>query len=250
MMLTRFARQEALSFMQYSGSTTQSGQERLRAAHVLVIGAGGLGCPVLTYLACAGVGVITVIDDDVVSVTNLNRQFLYGVADIGKSKVACCAQHFSSHYDDVRVLAQKHRLYADNIAELTRGADVLVDCVDNMETRFIVNDYAAAHNIPLVEGGVDGLYGFCLLMQNMPDAEGACLRCMSVPMAEQKSPSVLSTTTGVIGALQAQLCIQALLGKAAQAHNKIFHYDGYSLECEAVQIQQNPNCITCHKKIL
>ncbi len=247
-MSLRFARQASLPFMRSSDNAAQSGQEALRTAHVAVIGAGGLGCPVLTYLACAGVGTLTVIDNDAVSLTNLNRQFLYSVADIGTNKARCCARHFAQQYDDIHVIAHAIAVNADNLAQLTVGADILVDCVDNMTTRFLVNDYAVAHNIPLVEGGVDDMYGFCLLIHRVREAEGACLRCINTPVAEQEKAAILGTTAGIIGVLQAQLCIQSLLGKTAQAHNKIFHYDGHSLECEALQIQQDPNCILCHKK--
>ncbi len=219
----------------------ESGQEILQNSCVAVIGAGGLGCPVLTYLAAVGVGKIIIIEFDEVSVSNLNRQMLYGIDDIGKPKAQIAATHLTRQYGDIEVIPKAIRLTKENIAEAVFGADVIVDCVDNIATRLLVNDFAIENKIMVVEGGISGFYGFQFTVLG----EHPCLRCAG--FTEQKnSPKTftpaIGATAGIIGSLQASVCIKLLLGQTEGLKGKLLQYDGIRLEFDETSVVSNPTC--------
>ncbi len=220
------------------------GQKTLSSAHVIVIGAGGLGCPVLTYLASAGVGHLIIIDGDIISMSNLNRQTLFGIQDIGKSKAQLAAQKLTQQYTDIKVTPIENMLEAHNVAELLAGATVIVDCVDSNATRLLVSDYAAKHNIFVIEGALNGFYGYCLLL-----GQGICLRCIGFgskqklgqELEQDKWPS-LGTTAGVIGSIMANMTLHVLLNDISMLQGRIIHYDGKTMEFDSVTVQSSPNC--------
>ncbi len=215
------------------------GQAMFANAHVLVIGAGGLGSPVFNYLAAAGIGKISIVDGDLVSLSNLNRQFFYGINDVGQSKVIICAKKLSEQYADVKIVAHNEYITQENVEKIASDVSVIVDCVDSTPTRLMLNDFAVKNNIPLVEGSMDGLYGFCLSI-----VDGACLRCAGIENNNaHKEWSALGTTAGIIGTLQAQMCIKILLGQAQDLSGRIIHYDGNRLEFDEVLVNKNPKCI-------
>ncbi len=216
-----------------------TGQKKLQKAHVVIVGAGGLGCPVLTYLASAGVGKISIIDMDDIEISNLNRQFLYGKKDIGKPKAQTAAAVIQEKYSDVIVNGVKEKLEAHNIESLLFKADVIVDCVDSIKTRLLVNDFAIAKEIPLVEGGIDGWYGYCLCISK----EGPCLRCAGYSEKfQQKSTAVLGATAGVIGSIQASHTIKILINGIQEFTGRIIQYDGKEMCIDSIQIHRNQQC--------
>ncbi len=217
----------------------QKGQERLAASKVTVIGAGGLGSPVLTYLASAGVGKLQIVDCDVVSESNLNRQFLHHTDDVGKLKVLSAKEKLSMLNPDVVLSTVNRRLNGENIEECLIGSDVVVDCVDNTDTRIMVARACINLNIPLVEGGVSGLYGYVIdIGRDYP-----CLSCLGYDNVKPVTPiPVLGVTAGIIGCMQANECIKLLLGIGEPLYGRMLNYDGLSGTWEEIQVKKDENC--------
>lgn len=159
----------------------------------------------LTYLECAGVGKITIIDSDTISESDLNRQFLYCISDIGKENMSLAAISLSQRFDDIELLPMSSELNSNNIAELLSTVHIILDCVDNIKTRLLVNDFAVYLGIPLVEAGIIGFYGF--LISILKDT--SCLRCFDYDNTnQQENIPALGATAGVIGSLQVTECIK------------------------------------------
>ena len=217
----------------------RKGQDILQKASVTVIGAGGLGSPVLTYLTEAGIGHIRCIDGDVVSLSNLNRQFLHEEAGIGKAKADSAAKRLKQMNSSVHVEAIYDRITESNVIELIGDVNVVVDCVDNIAARLWVNNACLQKNIPLVEGGVSGFYGFVTSI--VPSC--ACLECMGYHrrMDRQIVPA-LGTTAGVIGALQANECLKILLGVGNPLYGRILQYDGLAGEFDEIEVKKSDTC--------
>lgn len=222
----------------------KEGQERLGKASVTVVGAGGLGCPVLTYLAAAGVGRIRIIDCDEVNITNLNRQFLHGEYDIEKKKAYSAAEKLKKLNSDVKTEPVCTYLTEENAETLIGDADVVVDCVDNIKTRLIVNKVCLRKRIPLVEGGITGFYGF--VTDILP--EYACLACLGYKekMDKEEIPA-LGACAGVIGALQAGECLKILLEAGEPLYGRILQYDGLLGSFDEIETMKHEDCFL-HKK--
>ncbi|MGC6174087.1 HesA/MoeB/ThiF family protein [Lacrimispora sp. 38-1] len=217
----------------------EEGQNALKNSKVTVIGAGGLASPVLTYLACAGVGSITLIDYDTVSESNLNRQFLYHENDMGMNKAELAGDVLNSLNSQITINPVSERIDGENIGKIISGADVVIDCVDNVETRLIVNRECIKQDIPLVEGGVYGFYGFVMSVKR----DFPCLECIGYGNTKLKRPGpVLGAVVGVIGSLQAVECIKILLGLDDVLYGKMLNYDGLSVSFDLVELQKNDLC--------
>lgn len=217
----------------------EEGQNRLQNALVTVIGAGGLGSPVLTYLAEAGVGHIRCIDEDTVSLTNLNRQFLHGEQDIGKKKVDSAKETLEALNSNIQVDAICCKVTDENVEKLIEGSDAVVDCVDNITSRLSTNRACLKKNIPLVEGGISGFYGFVTVIQ----PESACLECMGYHEGmDGKVIPVIGTTAGVIGALQANECLKIILGSGEPLYGRMLQYDGLNGSFDEIEIQKSETC--------
>ena len=196
--LERYSRQLVLP--EWSGAA----QERLRDAGVIVVGAGALGSPVLLYLAAAGVGHLGVVDSDAVELSNLHRQPLHFTPDIGLSKAGNAVVKLSALNPEVQVDSYPVRLEEMNAEAIVMGADLVVDCSDSFETRYLVNDACCAQAVPLVEAGVLGSGG---LVMSVRPGESACYRC-AFPTVPTSAPScreagVLGPMAGLIGSIQA-----------------------------------------------
>jgi len=233
----RYERQLLMKEISYSG------QENLKNARVLVIGAGGLGCPVLTYLVCAGVGYIRIVDNDVISESNLNRQFLFGESDIGKEKATTAKKVLNVQNPEIIIEANVQRVTNENVDILLESIDIVVDCVDNIETRLIMNRTCIRNNIPLIEAGIEGFYGFVTIIRR----ETACLECMGFYEGEtNKTSPVIGVTAGVIGSLQANECIKMILGLDSDLNGKLLEYDGLNCTLEKIEVLKSPDC-SVHK---
>lgn len=223
----------------------EEGQKKLKESSVLVVGAGGLGCPVITALAEAGIGRIGIVDGDVVEETNLNRQFLYTPSDIGKGKAACAARWLCKFRPDIRVDIFECRLDESNAAEIMDNYDIVIAAVDNVGTRMVINKTAKASGIPLVDGAIDGFYGTIV---SVTDENTPCLACLN---PEGKEParvsSSLGTTTMVVGALEAQCAVMYLAGVPGRAE-AVMSYDGIYGTLEGVPVVKNPACKICGRK--
>lgn len=219
---------------------TQSGQENLKKARILVAGAGGLGSAILTYLAVAGVGEIRVIDGDIVELSNLNRQVLHSDKDIGRSKVDSAKEKLEALNPDISVEAIKEIITKDNVFELV-GDYPIVDAMDNLPTRLLLNRVAVKKNLPLFHGAV---YGFEGRATTVIPGKTACLRCLYQGVIPGKTP-VVGVTPAVIGCIQATEVIKYILGTGELLADRLLIYDGLSMRFSEVKLKKDLNCSEC-----
>jgi molybdopterin/thiamine biosynthesis adenylyltransferase len=221
----------------------QSGQTKLRQAKVLIAGAGGLGSPAALYLAAAGIGTLKIIDNDRVALSNLNRQILHGDSDIGKLKVDSAKKRLARLNSHTSIETIAETMTEGNAVALAAGCDVIIDALDNIETRFILNQAAVAHRIPFIHGAVNGFEGRAMTI--IP-GKSACLRCMHRGAAPSPSKfPVIGVAPGVIGAIQATEAIKVLLNIGRPLLNRLLVYDGFNLRCQEFKIKINPQCDLC-----
>ena len=217
-------------------------QERLKNASVLVVGAGGLGCPVLTALAEAGIGRIGVMDGDVIERTNLNRQYLYTPADIGKKKAVCAGAWLRRFRPDTKVQIWEERMTEENGREIVPSFDLVMCAVDKVQTRMMINRIAMECKKPLIDGAIDGAYG---TVTAVTDENAPCLACMNPEGKEQEHvSSSLGTTTMIVGALEAQFAISYLTGQERKG-SSMLSYDGIYGSVEEIPVVKNPECPVC-----
>lgn len=230
-----------------------TGQQALLAGRVAVIGAGGIGAPVIQYLAAAGVGTLTVIDDDVVALSNLQRQTLFTQRDVGAHKVAMVANAVARLNRDVTVRPVDRRIDAGNAAELLAGAQVVVDGSDNFATRLCVADAALALRIPLVSAAVSQFDGQLAVYRGWEPGQ-PCYRCFVGDDPEQPEMScadvgVLGAMAGVIGSLAALEALRVLVGfgpeEGRASAGKLLLLDGLTFRMRAVLLPRDPACM-CH----
>ena len=218
------------------------GQERLKRSRVLIAGAGGLGSPIAVYLAAAGVGTIRLIDHDVVDISNLNRQILHGDKDVGRWKVDSALDKLSGLNPEIRVEAVRETIGEDNVSRLAEGCDLIVDAMDNLPTRYLLNGVAVERRIPFFHGAVRGFEGRATTI--IP-GRTACLMCMyRGPVPEEKFP-VIGTAPAVVGAIQATEVIKFITGAGKLLTNRILLYDGLDLTFSEFKIKKNPQCPHC-----
>ena len=240
--LERYSRQLVLP--EWSGSS----QERLKEASVIVVGAGALGCPVATYLAAAGVGRIGLVDSDPVELSNLHRQPLHHTADIGVNKAESAAAKLVALNPEAQVEPYPVRLDASNARAIVAGADLVVDCSDSFDTRYVVNDACCAEGIDLVEGGVLGFSG--LVISIRPGA-AACYRCAfpAVPPPDTvpscREAGVLGAMAGLVGSIQALEGLKLLSGVASPLLDTILQVDGRDLSQTLVSTARREDCAAC-----
>ncbi|WP_411965433.1 SAMP-activating enzyme E1 [Haloferax sp. YSMS24] len=223
------------------------GQERLLSSRVVVVGAGGLGSPVIQYLAAVGVGELVVVDDDVVERSNLQRQVIHHDEDVGVPKAESAADFVNNLNPDVQVEPVQTRVDKSNVHELLDGADVVVDASDNFPTRYLLNDACRFDGIPLVHGAIYKFEGQVTVL--LPD--GPCYRCL-FPEAPEPGTVPDCATTGVIGVLPGTVgCIQAteavkvLLDVGDVLDGRLMFYDAMDMTFETVPYRQNPECPVC-----
>jgi molybdopterin/thiamine biosynthesis adenylyltransferase len=240
--LERYSRQLVLP--EWSGAA----QERLKAATVIVVGAGALGSPVATYLAAAGVGHIGVVDSDAVELSNLHRQPLHFTPDIGLGKATNAAVKLSALNPEVQVDPYPVRLEEMNAEAIVMGADLVVDCSDSFETRYLVNDACCAQGVPLVEAGVLGFGGLVLSIR---PGQSACYRCAfpveppsgSVPSCREAG--VLGAMAGIVGSIQALEALKLLTGVGQPLLDTILQLEGSDMSSIRVATERRPDCPAC-----
>jgi molybdopterin/thiamine biosynthesis adenylyltransferase/rhodanese-related sulfurtransferase len=218
-MTDRYARQTVL------GEVGAAGQARLAAASVLVVGAGGLGCPVLQYLAGAGVGHLTIVDHDTVEVTNLHRQPLYGMSDIGEPKAGVARDRLRRFNPGLAVDAVIARLTPQNAAALVAQADVIVDAADSFAASYILSDACHAVARPLVSASVIGLTGYAGAFCGGGPSYRAVFPDVSIDGGTCATVGVLGTAVAVLGSLQAHLALHLLLGLEPSVLGRVVTFD-------------------------
>ena len=223
------------------------GQKRLLDARVLVVGAGGLGAPVIQYLAAAGVGTLGIVDDDVVERSNLQRQVIHHDADVGRPKVDSAAAFVEGLNPDVDVETYETRLEKSNIEDVVPGYDLVVDASDNFPTRYLLNDFCRLREIPIAHGAIYKFEG--QLTTLVPG--GPCYRCL-FPEAPEPGTVPDCATTGVLGVLPGTVgCIQAteavklILDAGDLLTGQLLFYDAMELSFEKVPYRKNPDCPVC-----
>ena len=223
------------------------GQEKLKSSSVFVVGAGGLGSPVLTYLAAAGVGRIGFIDSDTVALSNLNRQFLHNCGDIGRLKTDSAKEKLLSLNSEIEILAFSEHLTDINAKNIFKGYDIVLGAVDSFDARFVINRACVSLNVPYIDGGINGFSG-CVLFSNPPYTP--CLNCVFPEIsAKKESIGVLGVTAGVIGTMEANIAILRLLGLPNPVENKLLLYDGLRISFDYIEIQRNESCPVCKPEI-
>ena len=224
-----------------------AGQSALLAAKVAIVGAGGLGGPAGLYLAAAGVGHITIIDDDVVEASNLQRQVQFVTTDIGMEKATVMADTLDDLNPDVQSKGHVGRLTKRNAKELLSGFDMILDGVDDFETRFAINDAALALRIPLVSGALGRFDGQVSAFRS--DKKSPCYRCF-VPQIPPDAVTcsqvgVVGALAGVIGSMMALEVIKLITGAGNPLIGKVWLFDGLKAEARTVSLPQDPNCPAC-----
>jgi molybdopterin/thiamine biosynthesis adenylyltransferase len=219
---------------------TRAGQQKLKKAKVVVAGVGGLGSAVLPYLAVAGVGKIRVIDGDKVELSNLNRQILHWDKDIGRAKVDSAKEKLESLNPDIEVEAINAKITEDNVFELVEDY-AIVDAMDNLPTRYLLNRAALRKNLPLFHGAV---YGFEGRATTIIPGKTSCLRCLYQGVIPGKIP-VVGVTPAVIGCIQATEVIKYILGVGELLTDRLLIYDGLTMRFSEVKLKKDPNCCDC-----
>ncbi|THB74156.1 MAG: molybdopterin-synthase adenylyltransferase MoeB [Gammaproteobacteria bacterium] len=223
------------------------GQKRLLSSKVLVIGCGGLGSPVLMYLAAAGVGTIGVVDGDVVDYSNLQRQIIHTTANIGAPKVLSAKQTITALNPDTKVIPIEDIVTIENIAYIIDDYDFVIEATDNFSAKFLINDACVLASKPYSHGGILRFEG-----QTTTVTPGnACYRCIfEEPPAADAVPAcdevgVLGAIPGVIGTLQATECLKYLLGEGELLQNRLMVYDALKVRFRDIKVLKNPDCPLC-----
>ena len=228
------------------------GQAKIRAARVLIVGAGGLGSPAALYLAAAGVGRIGLVDDDAVSLSNLQRQILFATKDVGRPKVEAAAEHLHALNPGVQVTPHHARLTKENVQSLIEAYDIVADGSDNFETRFLLNDACFAAGKILVSAAVTEFDGQLATFKAW-DKSGAypCYRCLfpeppppgTVPSCSETG--VLGAAAGVMGSLQALEVLKQITGVGENLAGKILITDTLAWRFRTVSLAPDPHCLLC-----
>jgi molybdopterin-synthase adenylyltransferase len=224
------------------------GQKKLLDAKVFLVGAGGLGSPAAFYLAAAGIGKIGIVDNDNVDLSNLQRQILHSTKDVGYPKTQSAKETIEDLNPDVEVAPYTDRLNSENIIDIIKDYDVILDGSDNFPTRYLVNDACVMLGKPLSHGAI---FRFDGQATTIIPGEGPCYRCLyETPPPPDLVPScqeagVLGVIAGIIGVIQATEVIKLILGKGKLLNGKLLLYDSLGMDFKKLKIQRNPSCPIC-----
>ena len=221
----------------------EAGQQKLKEARVFIPGAGGLGSPVAIYLAVAGVGEIRICDSDEIDLSNLNRQILHPNERVGQPKALSAERTLTALNPDINVVPFVEHLDETNIDRLAGRPDTIVDCLDNYETRYLLNRYCLDHNIPLVHGAIWGMSGQVSFLQ---PPETPCLRCLvpEPPPSGEMFP-VVGATPGIIGSIQALETLKFLTGIGDLRKGRLLLFDGEEMFFTDVKVERKSDCPAC-----
>ena len=227
------------------------GQQKLLDSHVLIIGLGGLGSPVALYLAAAGVGHLTLVDDDEVELSNLQRQIVHGEQNIGEKKVASASQRLHSLNSECQIDIKAERLSGDALKKAVEVADVVVDCSDNFATRFLLNEVTQQCKTPLVSGAAIRMEGQITVYDSRQE-NSACYRCVYQDSGELQETcsetGVLSPLLGIIGSMQAVETVKLLTGIGETLAGRLMILDALSMSWQEIKLRQDPVCPVCNPK--
>ncbi|MFP5306180.1 MAG: HesA/MoeB/ThiF family protein, partial [Gammaproteobacteria bacterium] len=225
----------------------EAGQEKLKAARVLLVGAGGLGAPSALYLAAAGVGTLGLVDGDRVELSNLQRQVLYTSEDIGRAKAVAARARLQALNPGITVIAHDTWLTADNAMELIAGYDLVLDGTDRLDARYLVNDACVLLRKPLVTAAIHQFEGQA--MTYVP-GQGPCYRCLfpdaeDAVVASCAQAGVLGVLPGVLGSLQALEAVKLILGIGAALCGRLLSFDALALRFDEFRFARRADCAVC-----
>ena len=241
--LTDYDRNRYTRQMMISGWGSE-GQLKLKNSTVFIAGAGGLGNPVATYLTVAGVGEIKICDFDTIEVPNLNRHILYNDRNIGDLKVKSASRTLRELNPFISISTSVDQLNAKNIDNIIGKPDVIVDCLDNFETRFLLNHYAVTQKIPVVYAAVRGMIGQVTFL--IPP-ETPCLQCIFPEIPPKEVSPVLGATPGIVGSIQAMEALKFLTGIGTLLKNRLLIVDGEEMTFNSITIRRKSSCPECGK---
>ena len=223
-----------------------AGQQRLKQARIAIVGAGGIGAAVIPALTGAGVGHLTIIDDDIVELSNLQRQPLFSTADVGRPKADLAAEFVSSRNPHVEIATVSERIDADNAEAILASHQLIIDGTDNFATRLVVSDAAVRLGIPLISSAAQQFQGQVALFRGRP-----CYRCFVGDAFDADDCDtcaelgVLGALTGTIGSFAALMAVRHIAGIGADAAGTLYLFDGLTLSWRALKISSDPSCRTC-----
>lgn len=220
----------------------EEGQEKLKRAKVFIAGAGGLGSPVSIYLTAVGVGTIRVVDHQRVELSNLNRQVLHWDEDIGKRKIDSALEKLGRLNQSVKIEATEETITEANVSQLVADYDLIVDAMDNLPARYILNKAALERNIPFFHGAV---YGFEGRAMTIIPGQTACLRCLYRGVVPREKFPVIGVTPAVIGCIQATEVIKYIVGIGELLTNRLLTFDGLHMRFTEFKVKKDPSCEHC-----
>ena len=224
----------------------KKGQEKLKKSHVVVAGLGGLGCAASLYLTCSGVGHVTLIDCDRVELSNLNRQVLHYEEDIGKRKPFSVARKLAKLNSSIEVTSVFKKITERNAREIFKGANLVMDAMDNFKARFILNKACVAEGIPFIHGGVHGLFGE---ITTIFPKQTPCLACIFPEVPHRKGPlPVFGVTPALIAILQVTEAIKLLAGFGSLLTGRMLFFNGETMDFTFCNLVRNPDCKVCGTK--
>jgi adenylyltransferase/sulfurtransferase len=220
----------------------EEGQERIRETRLCIGGAGGLGCAIALHCAFAGFGRITLIDDDVVKVHNLNRQVLYREEDIGRLKVEAAKYRLDGISPILRVDGISDRITAESVDARISSHDIVLDALDNYEARFLLHDACQRAGIPFIHGAIHGFYG---QVSTILPRRSTCLHCLVPRPLSGGAVPILAMTAGVVGAIQSTEALKIAAGTGILLAGRLLLWDGRAGEAEVIEVRNNPDCPWC-----
>ncbi|EDM46198.1 HesA/MoeB/ThiF family protein [Marinobacter algicola] len=228
-----------------------SGQTKLKSARVLVVGAGGLGCPVALYLGAAGVGHLTLVDNDLIEIANLQRQIAFEQADLGESKAEHLADRVRRINPDVSVTTLNECLEGDELQRQVNSATLVVDCTDNFNTRFALNRACVAARVPLVSGAAIRGEGQ-LSVYDVRDDNSPCYHCLYPEQGNEdltcSEAGVIGPLVGMIGASQAMEAVKVITGVGKPLVGRLLILDAWQMEWREMKLSRDPSCPVCSSR--
>ena len=203
---------------------------------------GGLGSPIALYLAAAGVGKLVIADMDIVDLSNLNRQILHWDKNVGEEKVKSAYEKLSQLNPEIELTPLNMKITDDNVFEMTRGCDIIMDAMDNFDTRYALNRASIEHKIPYIYSSIWGMEG---RLTTLVPGITPCLECIFPKAPPKEKFPVLGATPGVMGTLQVTEAVKVILGIGKPLVNRLLVYDGEYMEFHEIQIEKNPQCTAC-----
>lgn len=221
----------------------ETGQDRLRTSHALVVGAGGLGCAASMYLAYAGFGHITIVDDDSVELSNLNRQLLHWENDVGMMKTVSAEDKLHRINSSIEITSICEKVTEENVDRIVKGSDVVIDALDNFENRFVINEACVGNRVPLIHAGVSGLLG---QVTTIIPGKTPCLACIySAPPASEEKAPVFVVTPALIASLQVMEAIKLIAGFGETLEGRMLYFNVEIMESACEDLVRDPECVVC-----